>query len=274
MKIKPLKLGSFEVEYPFTIPSGIVTTTADTIYRIADDIPEIGIITTKSIGPCKRGGNLEPVLEQIKPDTFLNAVGLANPGYDEFAEELKDLYPLPKNKFLLTSIFGKDEEEFVEISKKLALISNGLELNFSCPHASGYGMFIGQSPELTEKITKAVRKAVDIPVAVKLTPNVSNMGEIAKAAARGGADAIVAINTLGPYESKILTNKKGGMSGGGIKNVGTAYVYQIRRAVDLPIIAMGGISSAENVRFYESVGANGFGIGSALIGMNTEQIKN
>ena len=272
MKIEPLVLGDFKIEYPFTIPSGIVTTTADTIYRIANEIPELGIITTKSIGIGKRDGNETPILHQISPDSFLNAVGLSNPGYEEFARELENIYPLPNGKFLLTSIFGGSAEEFVKVAKKLAPLSDGVELNFSCPHAKDVGAVIGRDAELTESITRAVRSAVDIPVVVKLTPTADDIGEIAKAAARGGADAITAINTTGPYETIILSNRVGGMSGGQIRDIGIECVDSISRAVDIPIVAMGGLKTADDVRLYKN--ANAFGIGSGAVkGMNTEQLK-
>ncbi|MEM2974458.1 MAG: tRNA-dihydrouridine synthase, partial [Candidatus Micrarchaeia archaeon] len=159
------KIGDKEISGRFTIPSGIITTTTDSILRIARDIPEIGILTTKSVGPAEKEGNREPILASVGDGTFINAVGLANPGADEFASELKCIYPLPDKKFLLTSIFGSTEQELQRVARTVAPYSDGLELNFSCPHAgSGYGLAIGSSPELTEKMTESVKEVVDIPV--------------------------------------------------------------------------------------------------------------
>jgi len=266
----------------FTIPSGIVTTTTDSIEKVAMEIPEIGVITTKSIGLHRKEGNREPILAQYdSKGTFQNAFGLANPGAEEFAKELKEIYPLPNGKFLLTSIFGSTAEELQDVAKIVSPYSDGLELNFSCPHAEkGYGATIGSSPELTKKFTKAVKDTVNIPVSVKLTPNVEDIGLIAKAAVEGGADAISAINTIGPYESQILSYEKGGISGSGVKEKGLQCIGRISEVLKverldkkIPIIAMGGISSAQDVLDYENAGASFFGVGTVLAGMNAKTMK-
>jgi dihydroorotate dehydrogenase (NAD+) catalytic subunit len=181
----------------FTIPSGVMTTQVSVMEKIMRDIPEIGVITTKSIGLYARDGYREPVLTQYAPGSFINAVGLANPGVKDVIIQLQRLH-LPRNRFLLTSIFGKTAEEFVEVAKRLSPYSDGLELNLSCPHASGYGMTLGQDAQLVYDITQAVKQSVSIPVIPKLTPNVSNITDIAKAAVQAGADALCAINTDGP----------------------------------------------------------------------------
>ena len=263
---------------PFTIPSGIVTCSANIIQRFFNQIPEVGVLTTKSIGPELRLGYREPILTQFEPGSFTNAVGLTNPGADRSKELLSEL-EIPEDRLLLISIFGGSVEEYVEVAKKLAPYGDGLELNLSCPHAKGYGMAMGQDPELVEEITRAVKAAVDIPVVPKLTPNVPNIEEIALAAAAGGADAICAINTMGPecYEAHnhpILSNEQGGVSGKVILPTALRCVEQIHALVDCPIIACGGISSAENVRQFQQAGASIIGVGSAVIGMNTNEIAN
>jgi len=264
------------VSGPFTIPSGIVTCSANIIQRFFDLIPEVGVLTTKSIGPEPRLGYREPVLTQYEAGSFTNAVGLTNPGADRSAELLGELN-IPDDKFLLISIFGGSVEEYVEVARKLAPHGDGLELNLSCPHAKGYGMAMGQDPELVREIVSAVKAAVAIPVVAKLTPNVPNIGEIAAAAAAGGADALCAINTMGPecYESHghpILTNGKGGVSGKAVLSRALECVREIKAAVDRPIIACGGISSAADVSEAFAAGADIIGIGSALIGMTTNEI--
>jgi len=266
-----------EISGCFTIPSGIITTNSRVIQRIANEIPAIGVITTKSIGLEKRDGNREPILTQYAPGCFMNAVGLTNPGAREFARQLKEI-KIPENRFLLASIFGKDAREFVEVAKILEPVSDGLELNMSCPHATGYGIAIGQDKELVKEITSAVKKAVGIPVIPKLTPNVSNLAEIAKAAVEGGADAVCAVNTVGPgyyavEGNPVLSNKKGGMSGKGILPIGLKCVKEISEAVSVPIIGCGGISSAEDAREYQRAGASILGIGSALAGLSFEGLK-
>ena len=239
-------------------------------------MPEVGVLTTKSIGPEPRLGYREPVLTQYEPGSFTNAVGLTNPGADRSAELLSEL-TIPDDRFLLISIFGGSVEEYVEVAKKLAPHGDGLELNLSCPHAKGYGMAMGQDPDLVQEIVAAVKAAVDIPVIAKLTPNVPSVAEIAKAAVAGGADGICAINTMGPerYEAHghpILTNEVGGVSGKAVLDRALECVQEIHAAVDCPIIACGGISSAENVRAFQEAGATIIGIGSALIGMTTNEI--
>ncbi|RJO62309.1 dihydroorotate dehydrogenase [candidate division WS5 bacterium] len=261
----------------FTVPSGILTTDLKVLENVAETIPEIGVLTTKSIGLETREGNREPIITQYAPGCFMNAVGLTNPGAEVFAEGLKNLN-LPKDRFLLTSIFGGNKDEFVKVAKILAPYSDGLELNLSCPHAKGYGMAIGQDPEMVYEITKAVKEAVDIPVIPKLTPNAPNIGEIAGKAKEAGADAICAINTVGPgyysvEDNPILTNKVGGMSGRGILPIGLKCVKEIKEAVSLPIIACGGISTAHDIRAYEKNGGNIFGIGSAIAGFGMDGLK-
>ena len=262
---------------PFTIPSGIVTTATPIIQYVFDHMPEVGVVTTKSIGLEPRAGYREPVLSQYAPGCFVNAVGLTNPGAHESLELLAALQ-VPEDRFLLTSIFGGSVEEFVTVAKILAPVSDGLELNLSCPHAKGYGMAMGQDPDLVREITAAVKAAVDIPVIPKLTPNTPNIAEIAEAALAGGADGLCAINTLGPgYTSAhghpVLSNGAGGMSGKGVLPIGLKCVREVAAATDCPIIGCGGVSSADDVRAYFDAGATIVGVGSSLTGLTTDEIR-
>ena len=261
---------------PFTIPSGIVTTATSMIQYMFDHMPQIGVITTKSVGLTPRAGYREPVYSQYAPGCFVNAVGLTNPGAEAAAEALAKLR-IPEDRFLLTSIFGGSVEEFVEVAKIMAPVSNGLELNLSCPHAKGYGMAMGQDPELVREITAAVKAVVNIPVVPKLTPNTPNIGEIALAAVAGGADAICAINTVGPgytaaHGQPVLSNGAGGMSGKGVLPIALKCVREIAAVTDCPIIGCGGVSSAADVREFMTAGASIVGVGSALTGMTTDEI--
>lgn len=261
---------------PFTVPSGIVTTAAPIMQYFFDNIPEVGVITTKSIGPEPRPGYREPVLSQYAPGCFVNAVGLTNAGPQASAAALAQLN-IPDDRFLLTSIFGGSVAEFVAVAKVLAPVSDGLELNLSCPHAKGYGMAMGQDPEMVRAIVSAVKAAVDVPVIAKLTPNTSDIGAIAKAAEAGGADGLCAINTVGPgYTSAhghpVLSNGAGGMSGKGVLPIGLKCVREIRAVTALPIIGCGGISSADDVRAYQHAGADIIGVGSALVGLTSSEI--
>jgi len=260
---------------PFTVPSGIVTCAAPIIQRFFDQIPEVGVLTTKSICMEPRAGYREPILSQYAPGCFVNAVGLTNPGAVRSAELMATL-DIPDDRFLLISIFGGSVEEYVEVAKILAPHGDGLELNLSCPHAKGYGMAMGQDPALVREITAAVKAAVDVPVIPKLTPNVPNFAEIAEAAVAGGADALCAINTVGPgqhtrHGHPVLSNGEGGMSGKGVLPIALKCVSQISH-LDVPVIACGGLSSADNIRSFQQAGADIFGVGSALIGMTTDEI--
>ncbi len=261
---------------PFTIPSGIVATAVPIIEYCFRHIPQVGLMTTKSIGPVPRLGNREPVYSQYAPGCFVNAVGLTNPGAEASAAQLAGL-EVPPDKFLLISIFGGSVAEFVEVARILAPYADGLELNLSCPHAKGYGMAMGQDPELVREITDAVKDAVTVPVVPKLTPNAEDVAAIAEAAVAGGADALCAINTVGPgyytaHGAPVLSNKLGGMSGKGILPIGLKCVREIRDCVEVPLIGCGGISSADDVRAYRDAGADIFGVGSALTGMTSPQI--
>jgi dihydroorotate dehydrogenase subfamily 1 len=261
---------------PFTIPSGIVTTAVPIIQYIFDHMPEVGVVTTKSIGPEPRDGYREPVLSQYAPGCFVNAIGLTNPGPQRSAELMAQLR-VPEDRFLLTSIFGGSIDEFVEVAKILAPVSDGLELNLSCPHAKGYGIAMGQDPDMVREIVAAVKAVVNIPVIPKLTPNTPDITVIARAAEAGGADGFCAINTVGPgYTSAhghpVLSNGAGGMSGKGILPIGLKCVKEVAEVSDLPIIGCGGVSSADDVRAFFDAGAEIVGVGSALTGLTTDEI--
>jgi dihydroorotate dehydrogenase (NAD+) catalytic subunit len=261
---------------PFTIPSGIVTTAAPIIQYVFDHMPEVGVVTTKSIGLEPRAGYREPVLSQYAPGCFVNAVGLTNPGAEK-SRELMEQLRVPADRFLLTSIFGGSIAEFVEVAKILEPVSDGLELNLSCPHARGYGMAMGQDPDMVREIVSAVKSAVKIPVVPKLTPNTPDITLIARAAEAGGADGFCAINTVGPgftsaHGHPVLSNGAGGISGKGVLPIGLKCVREVASVSDLPIIGCGGASSADDVRAFMDAGAAVVGIGSALVGLTTEEI--
>ena len=238
------------VSGPFTIPSGIVSTAPSIIQRIFDDLPEIGVVTTKSVGPSPRAGNREPVYSQYAPGCFVNAVGLTNPGAEEARKGFESLI-VPDDRFLLVSIFGGSIEEFVEVAKILAPVADGLELNLSCPHAQGYGMAMGQDPEMVRAIVSAVKAAVDVPVIPKLTPNVDRIEDIGQAALEAGADGLCAINTVGPgytesHGHPVLSNGMGGMSGSGVLPTALKCIRALKSITDKPIIGCGGLSTAED----------------------------
>jgi dihydroorotate dehydrogenase subfamily 1 len=262
-----------EITGPFTIPSGIVCTDIAIIKKIAE-IPGIGIITTKSIGLKPKEGNREPIIAQHGYMSFINAVGLTNPGAKEFAKQLSKIR-IPDNKFLLISIFGGNEKEFREVAETLYDYADGFEINISCPHSDKYGQAVGQDLSIVERIVKNI-VSLGKPVFVKISPNLDVKFTV-KCCINAGAFGITAINTKGPEKClhggfPVLTNKVGGVSGKSILELGLKCVREAREVTNLPIIACGGISMAEDIVRYKEVGANFFGVGSALAGMNTPEI--
>jgi len=273
----------------FTIGSGIITTTVDIIKRLADEIPEIGVLTTKSIGPSERDGNREPVYAELcdgRPG-WINAVGLGNPGHVLFEQELQTL-KLPEDKFLLISIFGGTTDDFVEVAKLLHPHADALELNFSCPHAAGHGLAICQTPGLAAEIVTAVKAVTDKPIIPKLSPNLelAVIDELVKSLLDAGAAAFTACNTLGPFENKhpdtdtnVISIGKGGMSGAAAKESMVKIVQHLRKVLDandakhVPIIGMGGITNWEDCQEYLDAGSTILGVGSSLTGLDTETLK-
>lgn len=258
------------------IPSGIVASTPDIIKRL-DDVEGLGVITTKSIGVAEREGYKEPIIGGVS-GSLINAVGLSNPGVDEHIREIKAIYPL--KKVLMTSIFGSSAEEFAELVYKVEKYTDWIELNLSCPHAKGYGATIGTSPSLVREVVLAVREATDLPIFAKLVPSLGGIGLIARKAVEAGADGITAVNTLGPLKFTdpttgfpILSNVCGGLSGAAIKEIALRCVMEVRESVSVPIIGVGGIAGPSDIDAFKSAGASLFGIGTALLGMNTQELR-
>lgn len=271
----------------FATVSGIVTTKPGLIERIDTEIPEISVITTKSYQVNPNQGNREPVIVEPGEGNFGNAVGLRNPGMIKGYEDILSL----RSKHLLNavlnvSVSGNSVEEFITLVKKFENIADIIELNLSCPHASGgYGMAIGTDPEIVYTYLKRIREITDVLIFPKLTPNVPAISEIALAAVEGGADGITAINTVGPelyiepFSGKpILKNNsgnRGGMSGRWVKETALQKISEIRTALgeDIPIIGMGGIETGEDVRNMRDAGADIVGIGSVFASVHPDNWK-
>ena len=239
---------------------------AGSMKRIADC--GAGAIVTKSIGLKPREGYPNPTIVELECG-LLNAMGLPNPGIENFGEEVKKL---KQSKIaIIGSIFGSNANEFVELAKKMETYgADALELNMSCPHAKGYGLEIGSDPKIVNEITSKVKNATKIPVFVKLSPNLMNIVEIAKAAEKGNADGIVAINTVKAMKidldlkMPVLSNKIGGYSGTAIKPIGVRCVYEIFKNIKIPIIGVGGITNGDDVLEYIMAGASAVQIGSGV----------
>lgn len=271
-----------KIELPrgnLVIPSGTVACTPDIILRMAQSVDAVAVITTKSIGLEERGGYKEPIVASVG-GSMVNAVGLSNPGVESYVDEIAPVYPAVRRagKLLMTSIFGATGEEFARLAKAVEPHSDWIELNLSCPHAEGFGAAIGTCPEAVVEVVSAVRAATDLPIFAKIVPSLGLSGTIAKIAVGAGADGITAVNTVGPLVLRgkggrpLLSNAAGGLSGPAIREVAIRCVREVRKAVDVPIIGMGGISTWEDIEAFRSAGATLFGVGTALSGMTTEAI--
>jgi dihydroorotate dehydrogenase (NAD+) catalytic subunit len=241
-------------------------------------VREIEVITTKSYQLLPNPGYREPVLLENEVGCFANAVGLRNPGMATGIRELSALRRRHALRSLLNvSLSANSIEDFIRLVRGFAPVADMLELNFSCPHAaSGYGSSIGSDPGLVYEYVRAIRGATSAALFPKLTPNVEDIGEIARAAISAGADGLSAINTVDPEVFRepesghpILSNPnggKGGKSGEWIKEKAAEKVAEVRRAVgqEVPIIGIGGISSAEDVRRMREAGADVVGLGSVF----------
>ena len=273
-----IKLGKKTIDGRFVIPSGIRCADPKAIERYFS-IESVGIITTKSISIEPREGYKEPLYVKYGENSYINAVGLSNPGAHVFKEGLSKIR-IPENKFLLVSLCGGDVQEFYDAANELYEYADGFELNMSCPHAKGYGLQVGNDPELVGAITKKIAESFDIPVFVKLSAAIPNVAHIAKIAVDNGAAGITAVNTLGPSieyisEMPVLSNREGGMSGEAIRPMGLKAVMDIRKTIgnNPVIIGMGGIFNKKDVDSYNMAGADFFGIGSALTNLNTEEAE-
>jgi dihydroorotate dehydrogenase electron transfer subunit len=268
-------------EIIFSTVSGILTTKPSLIGLVDRTIPEIKIITTKSYQVAPNPGNREPIIVETGVGDFGNAVGLRNPGMEEGYRELEKLR---LRALLNVSLSASCPEDFVRLVSRFESVADILELNFSCPHArEGYGSSIGSDAGIVAQYLTAMRKETRALLFPKLTPNVENIGQIARAAVDAGADGIVAINTVGPelYLEEnsgrpLLNNPRGhvgGKSGEWIREIALQKVREIRRAVGdaVPIIGMGGITYAADARNMIQAGANAVGVGSVLARVDPEQ---
>ena len=258
----PVFAGGVALDNHMLLAAGILGTTGASLNRMLS--LGAGGVVTKSIGPDPKDGHAGPCLA-VLDDGILNAMGLPNPSKD-FADEIALLAKKP----VLVSIFGGNPAEFAMVASWFEGRVAGFELNLSCPHAEGYGAAIGTNPGLVEACTRAV-SVTGAPTWVKLTPNVTDITSIGRAAERGGASAIVAVNTLKAMRistgmrKPVLGNRYGGLSGTAVFPVAVRCVYELYESVKIPIIGCGGISSADNVIEMMMAGASAVEIGSAVL---------
>ena len=233
----------------------------------------IGGITVKGVSPFPSHGNPMPRTTEVYGG-MMNAIGLQNPGIDKF---ISDSHYLPYLRTLPCAVFvniwGRSIEQYAEVASRLEECRDGiaaLEINISCPNVKEGGISFGTDMALASKVVSAVRAATTLPLITKLSPNVSRIGEFAKCVVDAGSDMISLINTIPAMAIDIerrtfkIANKTGGLSGPCIKPIAVRMVYEARQAVDVPIIGMGGISSAEDAIEFFMAGANAIAVGTAI----------
>ncbi len=251
---------------PVTTASGTFGSGAE--YSDLFDLSKLGAVTTKGVANIPWQGNNTPRIAETYGG-MINAVGLQNPGIDVFAK--RDIPYLKKyDTKIIVNVCGKSESDYVEVVERLADEPvDLLEINISCPNVKEGGIAFGQDPKAVERITAAVKAKAKQPIIMKLSPNVTDITVMAKAAVAGGADALSLINTLTGMKIDvdrrkfILANKTGGLSGPAIKPVAVRMVYQVANAVDVPIIGMGGIATAYDALEFIMAGATAVAVGTA-----------
>lgn len=261
-----VKIAGVEWNNPVTVASGTFGSGAE--YADFVDLNRLGAVTTKGVANIPWAGNPTPRIAETYGG-MMNAVGLQNPGIDLFCE--RDIPFLRQyDTKIIVNVCGKSEEDYCEVVERLGDEDvDMLEINISCPNVKEGGIAFGQDPKAAEQITKAVRRYAKQPVIMKLSPNVTDISEMAKAVEAGGADAVSLINTLTGMKIDIhrkafaLANQTGGVSGPAIHPIAVRMVYQTAQAVKVPIIGMGGISTAEDAIEMILAGASAVSVGTA-----------
>ena len=232
------------------------------------DLSRLGAVVTKGVANVPWPGNPTPRVAEVYGG-MLNAIGLQNPGIDVFCE--RDIPFLQKyDTKIIVNVCGRTTEDYCEVVDRLAEQPvDMLEINISCPNVKHGGIAFGQDPKAVEAITRAVKERAKQPIIMKLSPNVTDIAEMARAAEAGGADVISLINTITGMKIDVnrrkfvLANKTGGMSGPAVKPVALRMVYQVAQAVKVPVIGMGGISTAEDALEFILAGATAVSVGTA-----------
>lgn len=267
-------LASIKLRNPFMNASGVLGSTASLLRSLAES--GAGAVVTKSLSLEPREGYPTPVLIEL-PYGYVNAIGLANPGLDAFAEEMVELEGLGVP--IVVSVFGSTVEEFAKAAFKAEeLGGSAVELNLSCPHAGGL-LHYSQDPKLAYDVVARVRGSTSIPVLPKLSADSASLIEVARAVERAGADGVVAINTLRAVCIDVdlrrprLSNVFGGLSGPAIKPVAVRCVYELYEELSVPIVGVGGISSFQDALEFILAGASAVQVGSALAKQGLELFK-
>jgi dihydroorotate dehydrogenase (NAD+) catalytic subunit len=249
------------------LASGVLGYSRETLERIVAG--DAGAVVTKSVGLKPRTGYANPTIVQADCG-LINAMGLPNPGIETFVNEIreaKSVLSVP----LIVSVYGFTAEEYAAVAKRAVESgADAVELNVSCPHVKETGAEIGQNPNVLSEVVYRVKKAVKKPVFVKLSPNVTDIVEVAVAAVKAGADALTAINTVRAMvidveaAMPVLSNKIGGLSGPAIKPIALRCVYEIHENVKAPIIGCGGVTNWRDAVEFLLAGASAVQIGTAI----------
>ena len=261
-----VNLAGVELKNPVMTASGTFGSGAE--YSEFVDLNRLGAVVTKGVANVPWPGNPTPRIAEVYGG-MLNAIGLQNPGIDVFAK--RDIPFLKQyDTKIIVNVCGKTTEDYIEVVERLADEPvDLLEINISCPNVKEGGIAFGQDPKAVEAITREVKKHAKQPVIMKLSPNVTDITVMAKAAEAGGADVLSLINTLTGMKIDInrrafaIANKTGGMSGPAVKPGAVRMVYQVANAVSLPIIGMGGIATAEDALEFIMAGATAVSVGTA-----------
>ena len=261
-----VNIAGVEFKNPVMVASGTFGSGAE--YGEFVDLNRLGAVVTKGVANVPWEGNPTPRIAETYGG-MLNAVGLQNPGYDLCAK--RDIpYLQNYDTNIIVNVCGRTTEDYIDVVEKLGHEKvDMLEINISCPNVKHGGIAFGQDPKAVEAITKAVKAVAKQPVIMKLSPNVTDITEMAKAAEAGGADALSLINTLTGMQIDVerqkfvLANKTGGLSGPAIKPVAVRMVYQVANAVKVPVIGMGGIASAKDALEFILAGATAVSVGTA-----------
>ncbi len=261
-----VNIAGVEWKNPVTVASGTFGSGAE--YADFVDLNRLGAVTTKGVSSVAWPGNPTPRVAETWGG-MMNAIGLQNPGIELFCE--RDIPFLRKyDTRIIVNVCGKSEEDYCQVVERLGVEDvDMLEINISCPNVKEGGIAFGQNPKAAEDITRAVKKYAKQPVIMKLSPNVTDIAEMAKAVEAGGADAVSLINTLTGMKIDIrrrtfaLANQTGGVSGPGIHPIAVRMVYQAAQAVKIPIIGMGGIACAEDAIEMMLAGASAVSVGTA-----------
>ena len=261
-----VNLAGVELKNPVMTASGTFGSGAE--YSEFVDLNRLGAVVTKGVANVPWPGNPTPRIAEVYGG-MLNAIGLQNPGIDVFVK--RDIPFLKQyDTKIIVNVCGKTTEDYLEVVERLGDEPvDLLEINISCPNVKEGGIAFGQDPKAVEAITREVKKHAKQPVIMKLSPNVTDITVMAKAAEAGGADVLSLINTLTGMKIDInrrtfaIANKTGGMSGPAVKPVAVRMVYQVANAVSLPIIGMGGIATAEDALEFIMAGATAVSVGTA-----------